>query len=435
MIEQILERAKKPSDAAEVYYAENETTSVFFEAGKLNRADVKNSIRVILRCIVDGRIGYASATSAENADELVRNALATAAYGKEAGFELAAGEPCADVKTFDARVATLPAETMVEAGETAVTRLLETDPTLNVTVEVKKTVGRRRILNSAGMDRSEEATGYAFVLSFTRAREGDIFEHWDYDASASLDVDEEGITERLIDVLRWADRTVPVKTGKTDLIVHFAEVPALLQPLLIGLNGENIARGSSPLVGKVGEKTLDERFTVYDDPSIDYASSTSAFDGEGTARGKLTLVDEGKPRSYLLDLSSAAELGMKPTGNANRADSAPAPGSSNVVIASAEGKTYEELVSDTDEGIIALALTGAGMGNVLGGEISASIWTGLKVENGEVAGRVKNTIFSGNIYEMLKDRVKAVSSDVRTIDGSYTIPAVIIADQLITGTE
>jgi predicted Zn-dependent protease len=59
----------------------------------------------------------------------------------------------------------------------------------------------------------------------------------------------------------------------------------------------------------------------------------------------------------------------------------------------------------------------------------------LKVENGEVAGRVKNTIFSGNVYEMLKDRVKGVSSDVRTIDGSYTVPAVVIADQLITGTE
>jgi PmbA protein len=435
MIERILERAKKAADAAEVYYAENETTGVFFEAGKLSRADAKNSVRVILRCIVDGRIGYASATDAENADELVRNALATAAYGKTAGFELAAGEPCADVKTFDARVATLPAETMVETGETAVARLLEADPTLNITAEVKKMVGHRRIVNSAGMDRSEEATGYAFVLSFTRAREGDIFEHWDYDASASLDVDEEGIAERLVDVLRWADRTVPAKTGKTDLIVHFAEVPALVQPLLTGLNGENVARGSSPLVGKIGEKTLDERFSVYDDPSIDYASSTSAFDGEGTARGKLTLVEEGKLRSYLLDLSAAAELGMEPTGNATRAGSAPAPSPSNVVVPGGDGKTYDELVGETDDGIIALTLTGAGMGNVLGGEISASIWTGLKVENGEIAGRVKNTIFSGNVYEMLKDRVKAVSSDVRTIDGSYKVPAVIIADQLITGTE
>jgi PmbA protein len=75
------------------------------------------------------------------------------------------------------------------------------------------------------------------------------------------------------------------------------------------------------------------------------------------------------------------------------------------------------------------------MGNLLGGELSASIRIGLKVEKGEVTGRVKNTIFSGNIYEMLKSRVKAVSSDVRTVGGSYVVPAVVIADQVITGAE
>ncbi|UCE27756.1 MAG: TldD/PmbA family protein [Candidatus Coatesbacteria bacterium] len=433
MIERILERAKKAADAAEVYYAENEATSVTFEAGKLNRADVKNSVRVILRCIVDGRIGYASATSAENADELIENAMATAAYGKTARFEFSGGAPCPDVKTFDAHVAALPVETMVESGEAAVARLLEAEPTLNITAEIKKTVGRRRIINSAGMDRSEDATGYLYILSFTRAREGDIFEHWGYDASASLDVDEEGIIDRLLDVLRWADVTVPVKTGKTDLIVYFAETPAVLRPLLIGLNGENVARGSSPLVGKLGEKTLDERLTVYDDPTIDFANSSACFDGEGTAKRKLPLVEEGAPRSYLLDMSSAAELGLEPTGNANRGGSAPTPGTSNVVVSGGD-KTYDELIGEIDDGIIALTLTGAGMGNVLGGEISASIWTGLKVENGEIVGRAKNTIFSGNVYEMLKDRIKAISSDVRTVE-SYVVPAVVIADQLITGTE
>jgi PmbA protein len=308
--------AKKTADSAEVYYAANETTSVVFEAGKLSRADVKNSIRVILRCIVNGRIGYASSTGAKRPDELVENALATAAYGKKASFGFTAGEPCAEVKTFDARVATLPASTMVETGETEVGRLLEADPTLNVTAEIEKTVGRRRIVNTAGMDRAEETTGYGFIIAFTRAREGDIFDHWDYDMSASLDVDEESTTGRLIDVLYWADRTKPIKTGKTDLIVHFDEVSALLRPLLVGVNGEQIARRSSPLTDKLGTRIFDERLTIFDDPIIDYGSSSSRFDAEGTTRGKLTLVEKGELRAYLLDLSSAAELGTEPTGNA-----------------------------------------------------------------------------------------------------------------------
>jgi PmbA protein len=435
MIEEILERAKKRADSAEVYYAANEATSVVFEAGKLSRASVKNSVNFILRCIVNGRIGYASSTSAKQPREIVENALAAAVYGKKAGFELVAGEPCPEVKTFDARVATLPVDTMVETGETEVGRLLEVNPALNVAAEIEKTVGRQRILNTAGMDRAEETTGYGFAIGFTQAREGDIFEHWDYDASASLDVDEGNATDRLISVLRWADRTIPVKTGKTDLIVHFDEVDALLRPLLIGTNGEQIARRSSPLVDKLGTPVFDERLTVIDDPIIDYGSSSSRFDGEGTARGKLTLVENGELRAYLLDLSSAAELGREPTGNAMRTASSPVPAPSNVVVPGRGDKKYDELVAETDDGVIALSFGGAYMGNLLGGELSASVRIGLKVEKGEIVGRVKNTIFSGNIYEMLKNRVKAVSSDVRTIGGSYVVPAVVIADQTVTGTE
>jgi PmbA protein len=435
MIEKVLEQAKKKAESAEVYYAENEATSVTFEAGKLSRADVKNSVRVILRCFVNGRIGYASATGGYRPDELVENALATAAYAKKASFELPTGAPCPDVKTSDARVTALPVDRMVETGEAAVARLLETDPSLNITAEVGKSIGRRRIINSSGMDRTEDVTGYSFAVGFTRAREGDIFEHWDYDASASLDVDENAVTVRVAEVLDRADQIVEVKTGQTDLIVHFAEVGALLQPLLLGLNGEQVARGSSPLVGKLGGDILDDRFTVHDDPLIDYGSSSSRFDGEGLPHKKLALVEGGKPAAYLLDLSSAADLGMEPTGNAKRVGSFPLPGPSNVVVEPGNGKTYGELVAETNSGIIALALAGAQMGNLLGGELSASIWTGLKVEKGEIVGRVKNTVFSGNIYEMLKSRLKALSSDSRRIGGSFIVPAAVIADQLITGNE
>lgn len=431
MLEEILKKAKKKADAAEVYFTEDETTTVKFEGGKLSRTDVKSSEFVVLRCFREGRIGYASSTELAPA-ELVRNALATAKHGKPVNFDLPREESRPEVKVFDGRVAVLAVERMVEAGEAAVDRLLGVDGSLNVEVTVGRSVGRRRMINDAGLDAAEERTYYSFAASFTRAREGDIFAFWDSDARASLDVDCDGVVERLISVLRWADEKVAVKTGKTDLLIDFAETPTLFMPFLVGVNGENVARGSSPLAGRTGEQVLDPRFSMYDDPTLDWNVNTAGFDGEGVTGRRITLLEGGVLGSYLVDLTSAAELGIEATGNAVRYGSRPGPGASNVVVAPGEDGAFDEIVSGTDDGILALALAGAQMGNVLGGELSASIWTGLKVEKGAVVGRVKDTLFAGNIYEMLKDRVKAVSSDVRCIMGSYTVPAVVIADQVVT---
>lgn len=72
------------------------------------------------------------------------------------------------------------------------------------------------------------------------------------------------------------------------------------------------------------------------------------------------------------------------------------------------------------------------MGNVRGGELSATVAYGLKVEKGEIVGRVKDCLFAGNVFEMLGERLRAVSSDARRSHGNYMAPAVVIADQTIT---
>jgi PmbA protein len=45
---------------------------------------------------------------------------------------------------------------------------------------------------------------------------------------------------------------------------------------------------------------------------------------------------------------------------------------------------------------------GAEQGNILGGDFSGNVLLGYKVENGKIVGRVKDTMVSGNIYQLLK---------------------------------
>ena len=47
-----------------------------------------------------------------------------------------------------------------------------------------------------------------------------------------------------------------------------------------------IQKGVSPLTGKLGQKIIDERISMYDDPTIDYADGSYICDDEGVSCSK-----------------------------------------------------------------------------------------------------------------------------------------------------
>ena len=69
---------------------------------------------------------------------------------------------------------------------------------------------------------------------------------------------------------------------------------------------------------------------------------------------------------------------------------------------------------------------GAEQGNILNGDFSGNVLLGYKIENGKVAGRVKDTMVSGNIYEMLK-HIDGLGNDARWIEGMLKTPSIYCA--------
>jgi len=74
--------------------------------------------------------------------------------------------------------------------------------------------------------------------------------------------------------------------------------------------------------------------------------------------------------------------------------------------------SFEAMVQSIDEGIIVEQLLGAGQGNSLGGDFSGNVLLGYKIEKGEIVGRVKDTMISGNVYQLLKN-IAAIGSDAK----------------------
>ena len=66
---------------------------------------------------------------------------------------------------------------------------------------------------------------------------------------------------------------------------------------------------------------------------------------------------------------------------------------------------------------------GAEQGNILGGDFSGNVLLGYKVEKGQIVGRVKNTMVSGNVYDLLRAGI-VIGSDSRWLGGSMRTPSI-----------
>ena len=85
------------------------------------------------------------------------------------------------------------------------------------------------------------------------------------------------------------------------------------------------------------------------------------------------------------------------------------------------------MVRSIDEGLVVEQLMGAGQGNMLGGDFSGNVLLGFKIEKGEIVGRVKDTIVSGNVYQLLKE-ISAIGSDAKWVGGMMSTPSILCAD-------
>jgi PmbA protein len=148
------------------------------------------------------------------------------------------------------------------------------------------------------------------------------------------------------------------------------------------------------------------------------------FDDEGVASRRIPLIDRGVVRSFMYDLQTAGLTKTDSTGSAERSlASQPAISTTSLVI-DPGSTTFDEMVGGIKEGLIVEDLMGAGQGNVMGGDFSGNVLLGYKIENGEIVGRVKDTMVAGNVHQALAE-LSAIGSEARWINGSVHTPPLL----------
>ncbi|MFO8009637.1 MAG: TldD/PmbA family protein [Dehalococcoidia bacterium] len=432
-MEDLLEKSKKAAEEAEVFSVYSRKTEAIFEANRLKQVQTKESTGTALRLINGGRIGFAATTRSDYDTDLLNMALEVAPFGAEARFEFPGVQDYPEVQLLDPETERTSEEAMVRAGESAIDRIRATEPEIVCEGMVTRSVSRIRIINSRGGQAEYRKTVFSIMIEGVLVRGTDMLFVGDHEASCHPLTESDFVSRSTIRQLERARETAPAPAGNLPVIfTPHGVASALITPLAVAFNGKTVLRGASPLGHKQGESVLSSNISIRDDSTLDFCPACYVCDDEGVPGQSTPLIQNGVIADFLYDLQTAGEAGTESTGNASRSlASLPGPSASAIIVE--EGSTgFEEMVRDIKRGLIVEQVMGATQGNILGGDFSGNVLLGYMVENGNITGRVKNTMISGNVYELLKDGV-VIGNDTRWIGGSLKTASVYCPSVAVAG--
>ena len=430
MIEKLLKTAQRKADSAEVFVTESNEIAVTFESGALKSAERKSSYGIGLRVIRDGRIGFSSSTDPDRADDMVDSAVAGARYGKEVQFEFPGNADACSVNTVDPAIETFTPETAVSEGKRTVELLSELYPKGMTYTEISSMVSNVRIMNTSGLDISYRDTDFSQHVTSVIVDGDSILWIGDGGHYGTLDMRTEEYAGNVADLAVKAEKHAPRTSGMLPVIFTAKEMPSLLKSIEMGVDGRRLLKGDSPLIGKSGETVLGNA-TITDDPCIDHAPGSRPFDDEGVSSKTNILFKDGVFQDFLFDLDTAAKTGHSPTASAHRGMlTLPSIGLSNMIL-SGGTSDLDTMISSIDEGVIVYEVLGGGQSNLLAGDFAVNIMLGFLIRGGEIAGRLPDTMLSGNIYSAFGN-ISHMGSEVKPVGTVFT-PDVMFSELPISG--
>lgn len=210
------------------------------------------------------------------------------------------------------------------------------------------------------------------------------------------------------------------------------EPPAVLDLvgfLFYDFAGTAVLDKRSCFTGRTGTKMFGENISIWDDVYHPLQTGTP-FDGEGVPRQKVTLVEKGVPKNLVYSRATAKKMRAKPTGHGFSLPNEYGEAPMNLVFAGGD-KSVEEMVRSTERGILVTRLW-----YIREVDPYEKILTGMTrdgtflVENGRVAGGVRNFRFNQSVIEMLAN-VEMLGTPVRAAgEESFemVVPAMKVRD-------
>lgn len=414
LAERLVDAARKAgADAADAVAVRSVSMGVEIRDGALEESEHSESDDVGLRVFVGRKQAVVSTNDIGKAD------VASLATRAVAMAKVAPDDPYAGLADPDRLARDIPDLDLVDPvvpDVSALEAMARTAEKAGLSVKgVSKSggasasagIGGMVLVTSGGFSGAYLGSSHSISM-MAIAGEGTGMER-DYDYSSALHASDLEAPEKVGKLAgeRAAKRANPrkISTRKLPVIFDPRVAGSLVGHLASAVNGSSVARKTSFLRNKMGEKLFASGIRIVDDPLRKRGLRSHPFDGEGVAVKPLALIDDGVLQTWLLDTTTARELGLKTTGHAQRGvSSAPSPGATNLHME--PGKlTPRQLIAETGEGLYITDLIGSGV-NLVTGDYSRGV-SGFLIENGELTYPVSEMTIAGHLFEMFKSLTPA----------------------------
>lgn len=433
-MKKMLKIALHKSDRAEIFRLEEKTDLIMFENLKLKGIDSKIQSGVSCRIIKNGKLGFAYTKNLYDREELMRNALDSLSGGVRASFDFPATEKIPNPLTYDSSIENIATADVVEECK-RVNDLISsgTKGQINLYAGIDRV--DLKIINSSGSDLEAKFSTYSFGV--------EILYPASYSSIRRILIDkkfkkaDEKYLNFILDTYINSSKEVKIKKGKTKVLFLPETMFVLMWRLSSGVSGRSVYKKESPLSGKIGKKIFDEKITIYDDPLNDMMHGARSFDDEGVPCQYLTIIENGVLKNFYYDLYYAEKMNVESTGHGFKEavwggetiSLKPVPTLTHLYMKTGD-KTFSELLSLIDSGVIVAGALGAHSGNIPNGDFSIGVAPGLYVENGEIVGHIKDAMISGNIYDTMKNVIAIEDSYHPSYMGTF--PAVLFDGVSVT---
>ena len=398
---------KAGADAAEAVSAQRQSLSVGVRNGALEDVEREESRDLGLRVFVGRRQATVSASDLSEATRarLVERAVAMARLAPEdpyaglADEALLARGPHPDLDQYDPAERSA-AELQAAAAEGEAAALAVPGVARSEGGQASWSTSSWRHVASNGFDGVHRGSAFSLGVGVIAEKDGAMERGGEGRTTRHLS-DLPGAAEvGLVAGQRAVARTGPRKIASTTAAVIFENRVAgqVLSPLVGAIGGPSIARGTSFLKDKLGQRVLPEGVDLIDDPFRPRGLGSAPFDDEGVAVQRRKLVDDGVITTWLLNTASAAQLGLTSTGHASRGLAGPPGVSTHNLHLEPHALDLAGLMAEAGTGLLVTSMFGPSLnGNT--GDWSAGV-SGFWFENGEIAYPVSEITVAGGLIDL-----------------------------------
>lgn len=432
LMDMLLDRARTAgADGADAMVVGGQGQAVSVRLGEIEAVERSEDHDVGLRVFVDGRNASVSTSrlDEENIKILAERAVAMARLAPQDPFaRLAEVELLTNqIPDLDIDDPTTPTVDELKSRALAAEDAARSVKGITNSEGGSASHGRVDIMlaTSNGFSGRYQRTNFGISTMVLAEKDGVMESDYDYTSSV-YDEDlknphEIGIRAGERTVARLGARRPP--TGAFPVIYDQRVSSSIAGHIASAINGAAIARGTSFLKDLMGEVIASPSVNLTDDPLRARGLGSMPFDGEGLACQKQEMVSEGVLQGWLLDLASAKQLELSPTGQAARGvGGAPAPSTSNWIMQPGD-MSRDELIAGVDDGFLVTEMIGSSV-NLITGDYSRGA-SGFWIQNGAISYPVTEATIAGNLKDMLRhitpaddvDWSKATTAPSLRIDG------------------